>query len=287
MTSSLKRFASQLWRSKSGTVGFAIVLTAILVALLANVLAPHDPSRQYYDNVMIPPFWMDGGALNFPLGTDNLGRDVLSRIIFGTRVSLIVGVLSVLIAGAVGLVIGLVSGFFGGLFDIISMRTADAFLAIPSILFAVVLISVVGPGLGTLVIALGLMNWVLYARLVRGEVLSIRERDYVKAARLIGVSPTKIIIRHLLPNILSSFIVVSALAVASTIIAEAALSFLGLGIQPPEVSWGGMLSDGRNYLATSWWIATFPGLAITVTVLGVVFLGDWLRDILDPRSRGR
>ncbi len=279
------RFFRKLWRSKTGMLGAAIVLVVTMLALFAPWIAPHDPADQDYSAMLVPPSWVEGGRGEYLLGTDNLGRDILSRIIYGTRVSLLVGVVSVILAGVIGMAVGLISGFFGGVIDAVFMRLVDAFLSIPSILFALVLLSVTGPGISTLVVALGLTNWVVYARLVRGEVLSIRERDYVKAARSIGVKNAAIIMRHILPNVFSSFVVVSALTVATTIISEASLSFLGLGIQPPTVSWGVMLSDGRNYLATSWWIATFPGIAITVTVLGIMFLGDWLRDVLDPRSQ--
>ncbi len=283
--SPLIRILRRLWRSKTGTIGAIIVLAVIVLAIFAPWIAPHDPAKQDYSAMFLPPSWTEAGRAEYFLGTDNLGRDILSRIIYGTRISLIVGIVSVMLAGIIGMVIGLIAGFFGGVLDAVFMRLVDAFLSIPSILFALVLLAVTGPGVITLVAALGLTNWVIYARLVRGEVLSIRERDYVKAARSIGVKDAAIITRHILPNVFSSFIVVSALTVATTIISEASLSFLGLGIQPPTVSWGVMLSDGRNYLATSWWIATFPGIAITITVLGIMFLGDWLRDVLDPRSQ--
>lgn len=234
-----------------------------------------------------PPFWMNGGDKEHILGTDNLGRDILSRIIYGSRVSLLVGVSSVVLAGIIGIVIGLIAGFYGGWVDMILMRLVDSFLSIPNILFALVFLSIFGPSVITLIVVLGITNWVAYARIVRGETLSIKERDFVKAARSMGVKNNHIIIRHITPNVISSFIVISTLSVATTIILEASLSFLGLGIQPPTISWGGILSDGRDYLATSWWLATFPGIAITITVMGIIFLGDWLRDILDPRSQSR
>lgn len=282
----LRWAGKQLLKSKTGVVGIIIVITIILMAIFAPFLAPFDPAKPDLSTMLKPPSWLEGGEQAHFLGTDNLGRDILSRIIYGSRVSLLVGLFSVILAGVIGMVIGLISGYYGGIIDTIFMRLVDAFLSIPSILFALVVLIVIGPGIVTLVIALGITKWVVYARLVRGETLSIKERDYVRAARLIGVDNIHIIIRHILPNVFSSFIVVSALTVASTIILEASLSFLGLGIQPPMVSWGVMLSDGRNYLATNWWITTFPGIAITITVLGIIFLGDWLRDVLDPRSQG-
>ena len=283
-SSTLKRWSKLLFRSKTGTVGFFIVLFVFLVAIFAPVLAPHDPAAINAGNMLKPPFWMEGGSTVYLVGTDNLGRDILSRIIYGSQVSLLVGVTSVVVAGIIGVTIGLIAGYYGGFIDNLLMRVVDSFLAIPTILFALVILTIFGPSIVTLIFVLGATNWVNYARLVRGEVLSIKERDYVRAAHSIGVKNHKIILRHLLPNVASTFIVISTLSVATTIILEASLSFLGLGIQPPDVSWGSILSDGRDYLATSWWLATFPGIAITITVLGIIFLGDWLRDILDPRS---
>lgn len=276
-----------LLRSKTGLVGFFIVLIVVFIAVFAPLLAPYDPAAMNVAKMLKPPIWIEGSDPAHILGTDNLGRDILSRIIYGSRVSLLVGVSAVVLAGVIGIIVGLVGGFYGGFVDILLMRLVDSFLAIPNILFALVFLAVFGPSVPTLIIVIGVTNWVAYARIVRSEALSIKEREFIKAARSIGVRSPLIIIRHILPNVMSSFIVISTLSVASTIILEASLSFLGLGIQPPTVSWGGILSDGRDYLATSWWLATLPGLAITITVLGIIFLGDWLRDILDPRSQGR
>ena len=283
--SSLKRWTKLLLRSKTGTVGFVIVFCVFLIAVLAPILAPHDPALINAADMLKPPFWMEGGSTTNLLGTDNLGRDILSRILYGSQVSLLVGITSVVVAGFIGVTVGLISGYFGGFIDNILMRLVDSFLAIPTILFSLVILSIFGPSVITLIVVLGATNWVNYARLVRGEVLTIKERDFVRAAHSIGVKNNKIITRHLLPNVISSFIVISTLSVATTIILEASLSFLGLGVQPPTISWGTILSDGRDYLATSWWLATFPGIAITITVLGIIFLGDWLRDVLDPRSK--
>lgn len=283
--SSLKRWTRLLLKSKTGTLGFIIVSIVFLISILAPVLAPYDPAAINPADMLKPPFWLEGGSTANLLGTDNLGRDILSRIIYGSQVSLLVGIMSVVVAGFIGVSVGLIAGYYGGLIDNILMRLVDSFLAIPTILFALVILSIFGPSVITLIVVLGATNWVNYARLVRGEVLSIKERDFVKAAHSIGVKSHKIIIRHLLPNVISSFIVISTLSVATTIILEASLSFLGLGVQPPTVSWGTILSDGRDYLATSWWLATLPGVAITITVLGIIFLGDWLRDVLDPRSK--
>jgi peptide/nickel transport system permease protein len=279
------RWIKLLLQSKTGTVGFFIVSLVIFVALFADILAPHDPASNNLGDMLKPPVWLDGGSQNYILGTDNLGRDILSRIIYGSRVSLLVGVFSVILAGFIGIIAGLIAGYYGGVIDNILMRIVDSFLAIPSILFILVVLAVFDPSILVLIVVIGLTNWVTYARVVRGEVLSIKEREFVKASKSIGTNSLTIMLQHILPNILSSFIVISTLSVATTIVLEASLSFLGLGIQPPDVSWGGMLTDGRNYLATNWWLATFPGIAITVTVLGIIFLGDWLRDVLDPRTQ--
>ncbi|AZK47954.1 ABC transporter permease [Paenibacillus lentus] len=274
-----------LLRSKTGALGAVLVIIVCLLALLAPLLTEHDPNAVNPLNRLKPPVWMEGGTSEHWLGTDNLGRDMWSRIVYGSRVSLLVGVGAVLVSGMIGAVLGLISGYYGKWVDAVIMRIADAFMAIPTILFMLVVLAVVGPGMTTLIFVIGVTNWVSYTRVVRGEVLSIKARDFVKAARAVGASHGRIIVRHILPNILSSFIVISGMNVATTIIMEASLSFLGLGIKPPDISWGGMLSDGRQYVATSWWVATFPGLAITVTVLGVIFLGDWLRDVLDPHMK--
>ncbi len=278
------RWIRLLLKSKTGTFGFIVVVAVVLIAIFAKYLAPYDPNMINPAAMLKPPSWMEGGSSAHILGTDNLGRDILSRIIYGSQVSLAVGLSAVAFAGAIGVFVGLVAGYYGGFVDNLLMRLVDSFLAIPTILFALVFLSVFGPSVTTLIVVLGITNWVQYARLVRGEVLSIKEREFVKAAKSIGVRDNKIILKHLLPNVISPFIVISTLSVATTIILEASLSFLGLGIQPPTISWGGILSDGRDYVATSWWLATFPGVAITITVLAIIFLGDWLRDVLDPRS---
>ncbi|MEH7123772.1 ABC transporter permease [Bacillus sp. JJ1773] len=281
------KFLSQLLKSKTGTVGLIIVILVVIGAIFAPLLAPFDPAVTNVANRLKPPFWMDGAVAGHLLGTDNLGRDILSRILYGSRVSLLVGFSAVLLAGLIGMVMGLISGYYGGIVDTIIMRLVDSFLAIPNILFMLIVLAILGPSLPTLILVLGGITWVTYARMVRSETLSIKARDFVRSAKAIGAKDSRIIATYILPNIISSFIVIATLNVASTIILEASLSFLGLGIQPPDVSWGLMLSDGREYLATSWWIATFPGIAITITVLGIIFLGDWLRDTLDPRLKAK
>ncbi|WP_235907215.1 ABC transporter permease [Niallia circulans] len=285
--SELKRWIKQLLKSKTGVVGAVIVLFTVVIAIFAPLLAPYDPGKVAPLMRLKPPMWMEGGTIEHILGTDNLGRDILSRILYGSRVSLIVGIGAVLVSGLIGAVLGLLAGFYGGWINAIIMRTADAFLAIPTILLMLVVLAVVGPGLSTLIFVIGITNWVSYARVVRGEVLSIKEREFIKSVVAIGARKSRIIFLHILPNVISSFIIISGMSVATTIVLEASLSFLGLGIKSPAVSWGGMLSDGRQYVATAWWVATFPGLAITITVLGVIFLGDWLRDMLDPRLKAK
>lgn len=286
-TGRLTRFFRLLWKSKVGTIGLLIIIAIVFVAVFAGALAPHDPVATNISKRLLPPVWLENGSSDYLLGTDNLGRDVLSRIIYGTQISLIVGIFSVMLSGAIGCVLGLISGYFGGWIDAIIMRTVDAFLAIPSMLLMLIITFVMGPSLGTLIFTLGITNWVKYARIIRGEVLSMKERDFVKASHTVGASNARIIFTHILPNVTSSLIVVSTISVAAAIISEASLSFLGLGVQPPTVSWGGMLSDGRQYMATSWWVATFPGIAITITVLGIIFLGDWVRDVLDPKIKAK
>jgi peptide/nickel transport system permease protein len=283
------RAVRSLLRSPVGLVGFVLVAGAILGALLAPWLAPHDPTTFHLRSRFMPPMWIEGGSAEFPLGTDQLGRDLLSRIFFGARVSLLVGFLGVLVSLVIGVVLGLVAGYYGGMIDNVISRVIDTFMAIPFIVLAMSVIAVVGPQGGNsiliLVIVLGVTGWVTFARVVRGEVMAVKALEYVEAARALGQRHFGIVVRHVLPNVTASIIVLSTLNVASVIIAESSLSFLGLGVQPPVVTWGIMLSDGRGHLATSWWLSTFPGLAITLTTLGMIMLGDWLRDVLDPRMQ--
>lgn len=275
-----------LLKSPSGMLGFIIVVVILFIAIFADQLIPCDPEAIDLYNMGRPPVWEEGGTVDHLFGTDILGRDVFSRVLVGSRVSLLVGVFSVFVAGAIGTVMGLLAGYFGGWVDSVIMRTTDAFHSIPLTLFAMVILTIMRPGVLTLVFVIGFTCWPFYARMVRSEVLGIKVKEFVKAARTIGTSGFMIMIKHILPNVLPTFIVVSTLQVASSILIEASLSFLGLGIQPPDVSWGVMLSDGRNYLATHWWMATFPGIAISLAVLGIMLLGNWLRDVLDPKNQG-
>ncbi|MEM6427908.1 MAG: ABC transporter permease [Deinococcota bacterium] len=275
-----------LRRNRVGVLGMCIVSFVLLVTVFGPFFAPHDPLKHNLRARFESPGYSDANG-TYLLGTDQLGRDILSRVIAGARVSVVVGVVSVVIAGVIGVSYGLLSGFAGGLLDNFMMRVADAFLAIPFIVLVVAVSGVVGAGLVTLIVILGVTSWVSYARVTRAEVLAAREMDYVMAAKALGQNDLKIMFRHILPNVTGSIIVLATMMVATTMLAEAALSFLGLGVQPPTVTWGLMLSDGRQYIGSAWWMSTFPGIAITITVLGVVFVGDWLRDLLDPQLRGQ
>lgn len=263
--------------------GLTVLLLMAGTALLAPRLAPWEPGRQVLLKRLRPPAWQAGGSREYLLGTDHLGRDILSRIMHGARISLGVGLSSVALSGLIGVALGLLAGFYGGRVDAVIMRVVDVFLAIPYILLAMGVISALGPSLVNIVLVMGVTRWVQFARIVRADVLSLREREFVEGARARGNRPLRVLLRHVLPNALTPIIVVATLELAFMIIYESALSFLGLGVQPPTPTWGWMLSEGRNYLRTAWWLATFPGLAIMLTVLAVNLLGDWLRDTLDPR----
>ena len=275
-----------LLQSPVGVIGSVIVAIVILLAIIGPAISPHDPVDTNLRARFQPPGYSDESG-SYILGTDQLGRDILSRIIAGSRVSVLVGVISVLIAGTIGVIYGLISGFFGGLIDTIMMRVADGILSIPFIILVVAISGVVGAGLTTLILILGVTGWVTYSRVVRAEVLKTREMEYITAAYAIGQNRWRVMIFHILPNVISSAVVLAAVQVGVTILAESSLSFLGLGVKSPIVTWGLMLADGRQYINSAWWMTTFPGIAITITVLGVVFLGDWLRDFLDPNVRGR
>ena len=275
--------ARSLWKSKAAVFGSMIVLAVAFCALGAPFLALHDPNDQSLRRRLIPPGWEGKGTWEYPLGTDHLGRDIFSRAIYGSRVSLTVGFSAVLISGTLGALLGLIAGYYGGKIEAIIMRLVDIQLAFPFILLAISVVAVVGAGLKNVIIVLGIAGWMVYARIVRGEVLSVKEREFVVAAKAVGVRDSLILFRHILPNVLTPVIVVATFSVANVIILEAALSFLGVGVEPAIPTWGGMLADGREYISTAWWLATFPGLAIMFTVLGINLIGDWLRDILDPR----
>ncbi|MDX2007763.1 MAG: ABC transporter permease [Meiothermus sp.] len=262
-------------------LGLALTVVMLLSALLANVLFPDGADRMDLTSRLVPPF-TDTAHI---FGTDPIGRDVLARVVYGGRISLIVGIVSVVLAVIIGVAVGLIAGYRRGWVDTVLMRLVDVQLAFPFILLAITVIAVVGPGLWKVIFVMVVTQWVQYARLVRGQVLSLRERDFVHAAQALGSSDLRVILRHILPNLVGPVIVLATLNVANNILLESGLTFLGLGVDPLIPSWGGMLADGRNYLQTAWWVAMFPGLAITVTVLGFNLLGDWLRDRLDPLGR--
>jgi peptide/nickel transport system permease protein len=277
----LKRLA----RRRTALFGLAVVAVVILSAVGAPLVTVFDPIEQDINQRLREPGWRNAAGQAHLLGTDHLGRDILARIIYGSRVALVVGLSAVLISGVLGMAIGLVSGYFGGKVDDFFMRLADIQLAFPFILLAIAVIGVLGPSLRNIIVVIGVSSWVVYARVVRGEVLSIREREFVQAAIALGSRDGRVLLRHVLPNAFTPWLVVATLDMARVIVIESALSFLGLGVQPPTPTWGGMLADGRVYLSTAWWLATFPGLAILVTVLGINLLGDGLRDTLDPRLK--
>ncbi|HBY96778.1 MAG: ABC transporter permease [Ardenticatenaceae bacterium] len=268
----------QLRKDKAAVFGALLLLIIVLAALLAPVITPYDPLDTGGER-FLPPSRMH------PMGTDELGRDVFARVLYGARISLRVGLFSVGIAAAVGVPLGLLSGYYGELIDNIIMRVMDIMLSFPGILLAIVVVAILGPGLENAMIAVGIAGVPSYARLVRSSTLVEKSKDYVEAARLLGVPTIRILFRHILPNVLAPVIVLATLGVASAILAAAGLSFIGLGAQLPTPEWGAMLSRGREYLRAEWWLATFPGLAIVFTVLGINLLGDGLRDALDPRLR--
>jgi len=275
----------RLVRRRTALFGMLVVLGVLLAAAFAPLVAPFDPLEQDIGQRLREPGWQDAQGRVHPLGTDHLGRDILSRIVFGSRIALVVGLAAVVISGLLGMLIGLLAGYFGGRVDDFLMRLADIQLAFPFILLAIAVIGVLGPSLRNIIIVIGVSSWVVYARVVRGEVLSIREREYVQAAIALGSQHWRVLRHHVLPNTFTPWLVVATLDMARVIVIESALSFLGLGVQPPTPTWGGMLADGRVYLSTAWWLATFPGLAILITVLGINLFGDGLRDTLDPRLK--
>jgi peptide/nickel transport system permease protein len=280
-----RSFVAAALSSRKAVIGLAIVLLIVAAALLSPWLAPFDPQAQSLADRLLPPLAHSADGALHALGTDQLGRDMLSRLIYGARVSLLVGLGATCLAGIAGVLLGILAGYLGGWVDDLVTRLADVQLALPYILLAIAMLAILGGGLVNIILVLSLSQWVTYARVVRGSVLSIREKDFVLAASALGLGSLTIMRRHILPNILAPVTVIASFAVAQTIVAEAALSFLGLSMPPAIPSWGGMLADGRSYIVFAWWLAALPGLAITITVIGVNLLGDWLRDHLDPRLR--
>jgi len=274
-----------LGRDRSGIIGMALFLLLVVSAIFAPVIAPHDPLQQNLRAAKQPPVWEEGGTWEFPLGTDNLGRDILSRIIFGSRVSLTVGFFGVLIASTLGLVAGLVAGYVGGRTDSVITGIVNLFLAIPYLVFVVVFAAVLGRSLINVIWIFGITDSPIFARVTRGEVLRIRESGYVESAESIGVSATRILFDHILPNLIGPLITLATFEMSAMIFYEAGLSFLGLSVPPSVPSWGNMVQAGRQLLQTHWWISILPGIAIAIAAFGMNLLGDWLRDVLDPRLR--
>ena len=268
----------------TGAAWFAAVLLALIIgtAIAAPVISPQDPFAQSLEGRLAPPVWMAKGSWERPLGADDLGRDVLSRVLYGSRVSLLVGFTAAIIGAFIGTFLGLLSGYTDGMLSDGIMLLADAQLALPFLVLAIGLIAVVGPSLGVLIVLAGISGWTAYARVIRGMVLTLREQEFVLAARALGASTPRLLLIHIFPNLISTVMVLASLQLASVILLESTLSFLGLGIQPPEASWGSMLGLGREYLNTAWWISVFPGVVLMATILAVSLGGDWLRDVLDP-----
>lgn len=281
-------------RNRQGQIDWPATVSALflvvfaVVALLAPLIAPHSPTLGTLSARLLPPAWEATGRSEFLLGTDHLGRDVLSRLIYGARVSLSVGIAAVLVAGTIGTMLGIAAGYLGGLADQVIMRVVDAWMAMPSLVFAIFLAAMVGQSAVNVVLILGLVYWTRYARLVRGEVLSLRERDFVKLAIVTGASSTRIMVRHLLPNVVNTTLVLATLMLGVVIVTEASLSFLGVGVPPPYPAWGLMLADGKQAMMIGkWWLTVLPGLCIMLTVLSASLLGDYLRDRFDPKGRMR
>jgi peptide/nickel transport system permease protein len=262
-----------------------ILLVVIIMALFANFITSQSPLTQDIPNRLQPPVWAAGGSWDHPLGTDRLGRDLLTRIIYGARISLIVALVSLTLGAFVGLMVGVLSGYFGGWVDAVLMRVTDSALAIPTIFLALLLAVTLGASFTTVIIAISLVVWSSFARTIRGDVLRVREYDYVALARVAGCSNLSIIVRHIIPNVLSTFLVLASLQLGAVVLMESMLSFLGAGIPPPTPSWGSLVADGREYISSRWWISVFPGLCITLLVLSLNMLGDWIRDTLDPKLR--
>ncbi len=274
-----------LWRDRSGIIGLVLFLVVVVAAVFAPQFSPYDPLDQNLRDNKMPPAWSEGGSWDHPFGTDNLGRDTLSRILYGTRVSLTVGFFGVLIAGTLGMVVGAIAGYAGGRVDAVIMGFINLVLALPYLLFVVFIASILGRSLLNVILIFGITDSPIFARVTRGEVLRIRESGYVESAISVGARWGRVLFDHILPNLIGPLITLATFEMSAMIFYEAGLGFLGLSVPPTVPSWGNMLANGRKYLTSSPWIATFPGLAIMFTSLGMNLLGDWLRDVLDPRLR--
>ena len=281
----LRSLSLELWRDKAGFIGVILIAALVLMALAAPLLAPYDPSVQDLRARLKPPAWFAKGTWNHVLGTDHLGRDVLSRVIYGSRVSLLVGAAVVMIAGAFGVVMGLLAGYRGGRTDNFIMRWIDTQVAFPGLLLALIILAVIGPSMMTVIIVLALNGWMVYGRMTRSAVLAVRQTAYVEAAEIVGCKSSRVIFRHILPNLTSPLLTLAILEFARIVLAEAALSCLGLGIQPPATSWGLDVATGKDYIFRAWWLVTMPGIAISITVLAINLVASWMRLISDPQER--
>jgi len=268
-------------------LGFACLALFFFAVVFADLISPYSPYIGDLAKTAIPPFWQSGGSLAHPLGTDLLGRDVLSRLIHGSRISFLISVGCIAFYGTIGVILGLISGFFGGRTDMLIMRFTDFWMSLPGIIVLFVLASVYGPSAKTLILTFGIMGWPNYARIVRGECLGLKERDFVRLARVAGCSNLRIIFSHILPNIINTIIIITTIDVGTIIVLTATMSFLGLGTQPPSCDWGLMLAEGRQYITYAWWLVTFPGIAIVIAVLGFNLTGDWIRETFDPKQKLR
>lgn len=284
-----RRMIKEFWfyfsQNKGAVVGLVVFVLMVIIALGATVIAPHDPTMQYRDALLLPPVWQEGGRADFLLGTDPVGRDMLSRLIYGSQYSLFIGIVVVSIALVGGIVIGLIAGFFGGWVDVLIMRVMDIILAFPSLLLALVLVAILGPGLTNAMIAIAIVYQPHFARLTRAAVMGEQKRDYVSAARVAGAGNLRLMFRTILPNCLAPLIVQATLSFSSAVLDAAALGFLGMGAQPPAAEWGTMLAEAREFIQRAWWVVTFPGLAILISVLAINLMGDGLRDALDPKLK--
>lgn len=287
--SPLKQQLLEFWyyfsENKGAVIGLTVVLLVIFLALFANVVAPHDPTQQFREHLLQPPVWLAGGTGQFLLGTDDVGRDILSRLIFGTRYSLYVGSIVIVLTLSIGVMLGLSAGFFRGWWETVVMRVMDIILSVPSLLMALVLVAILEPGLGNAMIAISITYLPHYVRLVRASTISEASRDYVTASRVAGAGKLRLMFVSILPNCMAPLIVQATMSFSSAILDAAALGFLGMGAQPPTPEWGTMLAEAREFVLSAWWVITFPGLAILITVLSINLLGDGLRDALDPKMK--
>ena len=276
---------NELWHDKAGLFGVIYLVALLVVAILAPLFAPHDPADQDLVNRLKPPFWADGGSTEYLLGTDGLGRDVLSRLMYGARISLFVGIAVVALSGAFGIVMGLIAGYRGGRLDRVIMRTVDTQIAFPGLLIAILLASLIGPSVRTVIIVLAINGWMIYARMARGVVLSVKETAYVEAAEIIGCRPKRVMFVHILPNLAAPLTTLGVLEFARIVLAEAALSYLGVGVKRTDISWGLDVAAGQDFIFNSWWLVVMPGALISLTVLSVNLVASWLRIVSDPAER--